>query len=160
MLVFGWISLICLGVIGLGIIGLITYPYVVSEIKSLKYRTEKLIEDKKLDADKKSEERKKRDEIKREKENELANKKLDAKLQKVDKQIEIYKKKLDLSEELRATTKTAKEELNQKQDKKAELIEDTKEDTEIKDTNNHKQSKEEEILQDELIKDELIKDEE
>ena len=93
MLGFGWISLICLGIVGLGIIVLITYPYVISEIKSLKYRTEKLIEDKKLDADKKSEERKKRDEIKREKENELANKKLDAKLQKLDKQIEIYKKK-------------------------------------------------------------------
>lgn len=112
MLVFGWISLILLGLFGLFMIGLYIGPFVISKIKSFSYRVKSYIEDEKLDADKRSDERKRRDEIKRQKDFELANKKLDAKINKVDKQIKLHTKKIELAEKLKKETEDLKDEVN------------------------------------------------
>ena len=101
MAVFGWIALSILAVFGVGMLVLFAIPFVVSEVKTLSYKIKTFITDKKFDVDQKSEARRKRDEIRRLKQNELADKKLEVKLQKVNKQIDIYKKKLALSEELK-----------------------------------------------------------
>lgn len=101
MAVFGWIALSILAVFGVGMLVLFAIPFVASEVKTLSYKIKSFITDKKFDVDQKSEARRKRDEIRRFKQNELADKKLEVKLQKVNKQIDIYKKKLALSEELK-----------------------------------------------------------
>lgn len=108
MAIFGWIMLSLLAAFGMFILVLFIIPFVISETKVMNYKIKKAIEDKKLDVDKRSEARKHRDEIKREKDFELANKKLDAKLYKVDKQIEIHTKKLKLATELKEATKIEK----------------------------------------------------
>lgn len=112
MLVFGWISLILLGLFGLFMIGLYIGPFVISKIKSFSYRVKLYIEDEKLDADKRSEERRNRNDTKRAKDFELANKKLTAKINKVDKQIQLQTKKLELAQKLKKETETLKNEFN------------------------------------------------
>lgn len=111
MLVFGWIALILVALFGMFCIGLIIGPSVLSKIKTFTYRLKKLEQDEKDDADKRSDERKRRDEIKRQKDFELANKKLDAKLNKVDKQIKLQTKKLKLAEKMKEETQLALEDL-------------------------------------------------
>lgn len=113
MLIFGWISLILLGLFGLFMIGLCVGPFVISKIKSFNYKIKCYVEDEKLDSDKRSEERKHRDEIKRQRDFELANKKLDVKLNKVNKQIKIQTEKLKLAEELKKHTHEEKALLNE-----------------------------------------------
>lgn len=112
MLIFGWISLVLLGLFGLFMIGLYIGPFVISKIKSFRYKIKCYVEDEKLDADKRSEERKHRDELKRQKDFELANKKLDAKINKVDKQIKLHTKKLELAEKLKKETEDLKDDYN------------------------------------------------
>ena len=111
MEIFGWIMLIFLAVFGLSILVVFVVPFTVSELKSMEFKIKRAIEDRKIDINKRSEARKNRDEIKRAKDFELANKKLDAKLQKVDKQIEIHQKKLNLAKELKQSTNSKKENL-------------------------------------------------
>ena len=113
MEIFGWIILALLAAFGIFILVLFTIPFIASESKALSYKIKKAIEDRKEDIDKRSEARKHRDEIKRQRDFELADKKLDAKLLKVDKQIELHNKKLKIANELKAATKTKKEELKQ-----------------------------------------------
>ena len=84
----------------------------MSECKTLSFKIKRAIEDKKLDAQKRSEARQHRDELKREKDFELANKRLDAKLLKVDKQIKLQTQKLELAKQLKETTTVQKAELN------------------------------------------------
>lgn len=104
MAVFGWIMLIVLGLFGFGILVLFTFPFIVSEFVAMKIKIERAVDDRKFDVQKRSETRRHRDELKRQKYNELADKKLDVKLQKVDKQIKIYQKKLELAQELKEAT--------------------------------------------------------
>lgn len=112
MYIFGWIMLSLLGIFGASTLIVFALPYMIIEIKSLKYKIEKAFEDIKSDIDKRSEERKNRYEIKRNRDFELANKKLDFKLQKVDKQIQLHQKKLILVKELKNETEIKKENLN------------------------------------------------
>lgn len=114
MVIFGWIALVVLAILGVGLISLYITPYIASEICSLTYRIKRAIEDKKEDTDKISEARRKRYEIKRQKQNELADKKLEVKLKKVAKQIEIYEKKIKLTEELKQSAEQVKKELTAK----------------------------------------------
>ena len=111
MEVFGWIMLVILALVGCAILVIFALPFFITEFKTLSYRIKKAVQDKTDDIDKRSEERKHRDEIKREKDFELANKKLDAKLLKVDKKIEIQTKKLKMANELKVATKEKKENL-------------------------------------------------
>ena len=111
MVVFGWIMLALLAAFGFGILVTFAIPFVVTEFRTMGYKIKKAFQDKKEDIDKRSEARKHRDEIKRQRDFELADKKLDAQLLKVDKKIEIHNKKLKLANELKATTKARKEEL-------------------------------------------------
>ena len=104
MIVFGWISMIALMLFGLFMLGLTAGPFVISKIKNFSYRLKRYIEDEKLDVDKRSEERRNRQETKRVRDFELANKKLDNKLNKVNKQIKIQTEKLRLAEELKQRT--------------------------------------------------------
>jgi len=110
MIVFGWISMIALMLFGLFILGLLVGPFVVAKIKTFAFRLKRYIEDEKLDIDKRSDERRNRQEIKRTKDFELANKKLDIKLNKVNKQIKIQNEKLKLTEELRQKIEDEKSE--------------------------------------------------
>lgn len=110
MIVFGWISMIALMLFGLFILGLLVGPFVLAKIKTFSFRLKRYIEDEKLDIDKRSDERRNRQEIKRTKDFELANKKLDIKLNKVNKQIKIQNEKLKLTEELRQRIEEEKSE--------------------------------------------------
>ena len=97
--------------ISLAILVVFTIPFVVTETKLMKEKIKRSIEDKMYDLDKRSEEKRHRDEIRRQKDFELANKKLDNKLLKVDKQIKIHEQKLKLAKELKETTVIQKDEL-------------------------------------------------
>ena len=111
MEIFGWIMLALLAAFGIFILVLFVIPFIVSESKALGYKIKKAVQDKMADIDKRSEARKHRDEIKRQRDFELADKKLDAQLMKVDKKIELHNKKIKLANELKATTRARKEEL-------------------------------------------------
>ena len=112
MEIFGWIMLILLAVFGMAILVVFAIPFVVTETTMMGYKIKRAIEDKKIDIEKRSDARRNRNEIKRQKDFELANKKLDAKLLKVDKQIQLHQKKFELAQELKSATITQKEELN------------------------------------------------
>ena len=112
MNIFGWIALIALACFGVFWIAMFAVPYIVSECKTLSFKIKRAIEDKRLDVQKRSEARQHRDELKREKDFELANKRLDAKLLKVDKQIKLQTQKLELAKQLKETTTIQKAELN------------------------------------------------
>ena len=111
MAVFGWIALILLAMLGIFVIGLYLGPVIIAKVKSFGYNIKKKVEDEKLDTDKRSEERKNRDAIKRQRDFELANKKLDVKLNKVDKKIKLQTEKLELAEKLKKQTEVEKAEL-------------------------------------------------
>ena len=124
MAVFGWIVFSLFALFGFAMLVIYAIPYVVSLIKTISYKTKKMVEDYQFDANKRSEERQHRNEIQRQKEFELANKKLDAKLQKVDKQIEILEKKKELANNLKEQTVIEKAELQK--EKPVELTLTTK----------------------------------
>lgn len=122
MEIFGWILFSLLAVFGLGILVIFTIPFVVTETKMMSEKIKRAIKDKEYDLDKRSEERRHRDEIKREKDFELANKKLDNKLLKVDKQIKIHEQKLKLAKELKVTTTEQKQELEKHEPKQKQIL--------------------------------------
>lgn len=111
MNIFGWIMLSVLAVFGIFILILFVIPFIVTECKTMQEKIKRAIADKQHDLEKRSEERRHRDEIKRAKDFELANRKLDAKLQKVDKQIALQQKKLSLAKQLKDTTTEQKAQL-------------------------------------------------
>lgn len=111
MEIFGWIMLSILACFGIFVLVVFVIPFIVTECKMMGKKIAKAIEDKQYDLQKRSDERRRRDEIKREKDFELANRKLDAKLQKVDKQIALQQKKLSLAKELKQATTEQKVEL-------------------------------------------------
>ena len=100
MEVFGWIMLIVLALFGAFMLGLMIGPFIVAKIKSFGYRTKTFIEDEKIDTDKRSEQRRNRQELKRQRDFELADKRLDVKLNKVDKKIKLQSKKLQMAQDL------------------------------------------------------------
>lgn len=120
--IFGWILFSLLAIFGLGILVIFTIPFVVTETKMMSEKIKRAIKDKEYDLDKRSEERRHRDEIKREKDFELANKKLDNKLLKVDKQIKIHEQKLKLAKELKVTTTEQKQELEKHEHKQKQIL--------------------------------------
>ena len=120
--IFGWILFSLLALFGLGILVIFTIPFVVTETKMMSEKIKRAIKDKEYDLDKRSEERRHRDEIKREKDFELANKKLDNKLLKVDKQIKIHEQKLKLAKELKVTTTEQKQELEKHEHKQKQIL--------------------------------------
>ena len=122
MEIFGWILFSLLAVFGLDILVIFTIPFVVTETKMMSEKIKRAIKDKEYDLDKRSEERRHRDEIKREKDFELANKKLDNKLLKVDKQIKIHEQKLKLAKELKVTTTEQKQELEKHEQKQKQIL--------------------------------------
>ena len=122
MEIFGWILFSILAIFGLGILVIFTIPFVVTETKMMSEKIKRAIKDKEYDLDKRSEERRHRDEIKREKDFELANKKLDNKLLKVDKQIKIHEQKLKLAKELKVTTTEQKQELEKHEHKQKQIL--------------------------------------
>ena len=111
MNIFGWIMLSVLAVFGIFILILFVIPFIVTECKTMQEKIKRAIADKQYDLEKRSEERRHRDEVKRAKDFELANRKLDAKLQKVDKQIALQQKKLSLAKQLKDTTTEQKAQL-------------------------------------------------
>ena len=122
MEIFGWILFSLLAIFGLGILVIFTIPFVVTETKMMSEKIKRAIKDKEYDLDKRSEERRHRDEIKREKDFELANKKLDNNLLKVDKQIKIHEQKLKLAKELKVTTTEQKQELEKHEHKQKQIL--------------------------------------
>ena len=124
MAVYGWIILILQALLALFVIGLVVGPVIIAKVKNFKYSIQKRCEDEKLDINKRSDERKHRDEIKRQKDFELANKKLDAKLNKVDKQIKLQTKKLELAEKLKKQTQVEKSELVEQEEIREEIPEE------------------------------------
>lgn len=113
MLVFGWIALILLAMFGLFCLGLFIGPFIVAKVKSFGLKIKYYLDDEKVDSQKRSEERRHRDEIKRQRDFELANRKLAVKLNKVEKQIKLQTKKLELAEKLKKQTQVEKEELQE-----------------------------------------------
>ena len=95
MIVVGIILAIIFILFGIGVVCLYTLPHIIAEIKCFRYKTIKLIEDTKTDIDIRSESRRKRLEIKRKRDMDLADKKLDAKLTKVNKKIQAKERKLN-----------------------------------------------------------------
>lgn len=123
MEIFGWILFSLLAAFGFAILILFAIPFIATETTMMKEKIRRAVEDKKYDLDKRSEERRRRGEIKREKDFELANKKLDNKLLKVDKQIKLHEQKLKLAKELKMQTTTEKQDLIAKEPKKKILLE-------------------------------------
>ena len=116
MEIFGWIMLILLALFGAFMVGLMIGPFVVAKIRSFGYKMHTFIEDEKVDADKRSDQRRNRQELKRQRDFELANKKLDVKLSKVDKKIKIQSEKLKLSQDLEKQLAQESKELKGRRD--------------------------------------------
>ena len=112
MIVIGWLATILLAMFGLFILGILVGPFVVAKVKTFTYRLKKWCDDEILDVNKRSEERRNRKELKRQKDFELADKKLDVKLNKVNKQIKIQTEKLRLAEDLRKQTEEQRRGIN------------------------------------------------
>lgn len=111
MEVFGYIILIVLACLGIGAIILFALPYVASVIKTVSYKIKRETEVSKIDIDAKAEAKKIRDEKLRAKQKELADKKLALKLKKVQSKIDSVDKDIEI-----------KESLEQKEEKKEEII--------------------------------------
>lgn len=100
MNIFGWIILSILATFGLGIAVLLVIPFLLSLFKTISYKVKKQIENAKIDIDARSSQKKIRLEKLRTAQNELANKKLQNKLNKIAKQIDLEEQKLALDKEL------------------------------------------------------------
>ena len=100
MNIFGWIILSILATFGLGIAVLLVIPFLLSLFKTISYKVKKQIENAKIDIDARASQKKIRQEKLRTAQNELANKKLQNKLNKIAKQIELEEQKLALDKEL------------------------------------------------------------
>ena len=100
MNIFGWIILSILATFGLGIAVLLVIPFLLSLFKTISYKVKKQIENAKIDIDARSSQKKIRLEKLRTAQNELANKKLQNKLNKIAKQIDLEEQKLALNKEL------------------------------------------------------------
>lgn len=100
MNIFGWIILSILATFGLGIAVLLVIPFLLSLFKTISYKVKKQIENAKIDIDARASQKKIRQEKLRTAQNELANKKLQNKLNKIAKQIELEEQKIALDKEL------------------------------------------------------------
>lgn len=100
MNIFGWIILSILATFGLGIAVLLVIPFLLSLFKTISYKVKKQIENAKIDIDARASQKKIRLEKLRTAQNELANKKLQNKLNKIAKQIDLEEQKLALDKEL------------------------------------------------------------
>ena len=100
MNIFGWIILSILATFGLGIAVLLVIPFLLSLFKTISYKVNKQIENAKIDIDARASQKKIRQEKLRTAQNELADKKLQNKLNKIAKQIELEEQKLALDKEL------------------------------------------------------------
>ena len=100
MNIFGWIILSILATFGLGIAVLLVIPFLLSLFKTISYKVKKQMENAKIDIDARASQKKIRQEKLRTAQNELANKKLQNKLNKIAKQIELEEQKLALDKEL------------------------------------------------------------
>lgn len=100
MNIFGWIILSILATFGLGIAVLLVIPFLLSLFKTISYKVKKQIENAKIDIDARANQKKIRQEKLRTAQNELANKKLQNKLNKIAKQIDLEEQKLALDKEL------------------------------------------------------------
>ena len=100
MNIFGWIILSILATFGLGIAVLLVIPFLLSLFKTISYKVKKQIENAKIDIDARASQKKIRQEKLRTAQNELADKKLQNKLNKIAKQIELEEQKLALDKEL------------------------------------------------------------
>ena len=100
MNIFGWIILSILATFGLGIAVLLVIPFLLSLFKTISYKVNKQIENAKIDIDARASQKKIRQEKLRIAQNELADKKLQNKLNKIAKQIELEEQKLALDKEL------------------------------------------------------------
>lgn len=100
MNIFGWIILSILATFGLGIAVLLVIPFLLSLFKTISYKVKKQIENAKIDIDARACQKKIRQEKLRTAQNELANKKLQNKLNKIAKQIDLEEQKLALDKEL------------------------------------------------------------
>ena len=100
MNIFGWIILSILAAFGLGIAVLLVIPFLLSLFKTISYKVKKQIENAKIDIDARASQKKIRQEKLRTAQNELADKKLQNKLNKIAKQIELEEQKLALDKEL------------------------------------------------------------
>ena len=100
MNIFGWIILSILATFGLGIAVLLVIPFLLSLFKTISYKVKKQIENAKIDIDARASQKKIRQEKLRTAQNELANKKLQNKLNKIAKQIDLEEQKLALDKEL------------------------------------------------------------
>lgn len=130
MNIFGWIILSILATFGLGIAVLLVIPFLLSLFKTVSYKVKKQIENAKIDIDARASQKKIRQEKLRTAQNELANKKLQNKLNKIAKQIELEEQKLALDKELennKQEEEVAKEEtINDADVKLAESIDNEK----------------------------------
>lgn len=100
MNIFGWSILSILATFGLGIAVLLVIPFLLSLFKTISYKVKKQIENTKIDIDARASQKKIRLEKLRTAQNELANKKLQNKLNKIAKQIDLEEQKLALDKEL------------------------------------------------------------
>lgn len=129
MNIFGWIILSILATFGLGIAVLLVIPFLLSLFKTISYKVKKQIENAKIDIDARASQKKIRQEKLRTAQNELANKKLQNKLNKIAKQIDLEEQKLALDKELENNKQeeTVKEEIiNDADVKLAESVDNEK----------------------------------
>lgn len=100
MNIFGWIILSILATFGLGIAVLLVIPFLLSLFKTISYKVKKQMENAKIDIDARASQKKIRQEKLRTAQNELSDKKLQNKLNKIAKQIDLEEQKLALDKEL------------------------------------------------------------
>lgn len=98
MYIFGWVILIIFAILGLGVGLFLIMPSIISLFKTISYKAKKSIENKKLDIDAKAEQDKIRAKRLREAQSKLKDKKLEGKLNKIAKQLEIEEEKIQKAE--------------------------------------------------------------
>ena len=87
MVVFGWIMMILLAIVGLAYVGVIVVTNLIEMFRVNLYKSKKSLEASKLDVDERNDERLKRDIILRRKDKELEDTKLKLKTEKIDDKI-------------------------------------------------------------------------
>lgn len=112
MEIFGYFILIIFAILGLGALVLFSLPFIISFIKTSSYRVSKQIEVAKIDIDARAEAKKLRNEKLRNKQNELAEKKVTLKIKKLQSKIDSIDKDMEIQESLKVKeTEEVKEDI-------------------------------------------------
>ena len=129
MEIFGWVMLFVLAAIAVALIVLLAIPFVVTQIKTLKYKITKEVEVGKNNIDERAVAKKSRLSILRKKEIELKDKKLELKLLKLAKALQLANEKIRLQQAIQESQTEVQNELNNNTQNDEPTVDDFVDDT-------------------------------